>query len=127
MSDHLALALYNGKRVSDLETSRHALEAQVASTVQELSRTNGRLVEKVRELKTVYDLALATAASRRVEDIVRVMVNGIKELIDVQGAAFFLFEEDEATLKPILPAFDLAPAAAEKLGCKPADSPWLDE
>jgi len=127
LSDHLALALYNGKKVSDLETSHQALEAQVASTVQELSRTNTRLVQKVRELKTVYDLALATAASRRVEDIVRVMVSGIKELIDVHGAAFFLFEENAVTLKPILPAFDLAPAAAEKLRCKSADSRWVEQ
>jgi len=126
LSDHLALALRNGRRVSDLEASRHALEAQVASTVQELSRTNSRLVQKVRELKTVYDLALMTAASRRVEDIVRVMVGGIKELIEVQGAAFFLFDDDAATLRPVFPAFDLAPATAEKLICRPADSPWLE-
>jgi signal transduction histidine kinase/putative methionine-R-sulfoxide reductase with GAF domain len=126
LSDHFALALYNGKKVSDLESSRNALEVQVASTVQELSRTNTRLVQKVRELKTVYDLALATAASRRVEDIVRVMAGGIKGLIEVQGAAFFLFEDDAVTLKPILPAFDLASAAAEKLICRPVDSPWLE-
>jgi signal transduction histidine kinase len=126
LSDHFALALFNGKKVADLETARHELEAQVASTVQELSRTNSRLVQKVRELKTVYDLALATAASRRVEDIVRVMVGGIKELIEVQGAAFFLFEEDAVTLKPVHPAFDLAPAAAETLICRPAGSPWLE-
>jgi len=46
LSDHLALALYNGKRVADLESSHRALEAQVASTVQELSRTHTRLVQK---------------------------------------------------------------------------------
>jgi len=104
LTDHLALALYNGRRVADLEASRSKMEAQVASTGQELSKTNARLVQKVRELKTVYDLALATAASRRVEDIVRVMITGIKELIDVQGAAFFLFEGTSDTLEPAPPA-----------------------
>jgi signal transduction histidine kinase len=127
LSGHLAQALYNGKRVSDLEQSQHRLETQVASTIQELSRTNERLIQKVRELKTVYDLALATAASRQVEDIVRVMISGIKELIDVQSAAFFLFQRDAATLEPVLPAFDLAPAMAQTLAFKVADSPWLQQ
>ena len=111
--------------MSDLETSHHQLEAQVASTAQELSRTNSRLVQKVRELKTVYELALATATSRRVEDIVRVMVNGIKELIEVQGAAFFLFQGTSDRLEPVSPAFDLPPAEAGKLACQAEDSPWL--
>src|SRR5258706_1162214 len=125
LTDHLALALYNEKRVTDLEKSHHHLEAQMASTVQELSRTNARLVQKVRELKTVYDLALTTAASTRIDEIVRVMISGIKELIEVQGAAFFLFQGSPDTLEPILPAFDLVPADAQKLTCKTDDSPWL--
>src|SRR5207302_5006385 len=90
LAEHLALALYNGRKVSDLEQSHKRLEAQVASTAQELSRTNTRLVQKVRELKTVYELALATAASTKVDEIVQVMSSGIMELIGVQGAAFFL-------------------------------------
>jgi len=36
-----------------------------------------------------------------------------------------LFQSDGATLEPILPAFDLAGGAAEKLACKVADSQWL--
>jgi signal transduction histidine kinase len=127
LSDHLALALYNEKKVSDLETSHHQLEAQVASTVQELTRTNSRLVQKVRELKTVYELALATAASRRVEDIIRVMVDGIKDLIEVQGAGFFLFQGNSSRLEPISPAFDLSSLEAQKLACNVEDSPWLQQ
>ena len=99
----------------------------MASTVQELSRTNAHLVQKVRELKTVYDLALATAASTRVEETIRVMITGIKELIEVQGAAFFLFQGSSETLEPVLPAFDLSPAAARQLTCKAGESKWLSE
>jgi signal transduction histidine kinase len=127
LSDHLALALSNGRKVSDLEKSHKRLEAQVASTVQELSRTNAHLVSKVRELKTVYDLALATAASTKVDEIIRVMTSGIKELIGVQGAAFFLLQGASDTLEPILPAFDLAPKAAQKLACHANESKWLSQ
>ncbi len=127
LTDHLALALHNRKRVADLETSHHRLESQVASTVEELSRNQTRLVQKVRELKTVYELALATAASTRVDEIVRVMISGIKELIEAQGAAFFLFQGSPDTLEPVLPAFELAPAEAQKLTCKVGESKWLTQ
>jgi signal transduction histidine kinase len=127
LSDHLALALSNGRKVSDLEKSHKRLEAQVASTVQELSRTNAHLVSKVRELKTVYDLALATAASTKVDEIIRVLTSGIKELLGVQGAAFFLLQGTSDALEPILPAFDLAPKAAQKLACHANESKWLSQ
>ena len=47
-------------------------------------------MRKVRELKTIYDLALVTAASTRVEDIIQLIIDGVKELVDVQAGAFFL-------------------------------------
>ena len=127
LCDPLALALSNGKKVADLRESHKRLEAQVASTVQELSRTNTHLVSKVRELKAVYDLALATAASTKVDEIIRVMTTGIKELIGVQGAAFFLLEGLSDTLEPMLPAFDLPLAAAQKLSCRAQESKWLSQ
>jgi len=49
LSDHLALALYNGRKMH-LEESRKQLEAQVASSVQELSRTNAHS-SRSRELR----------------------------------------------------------------------------
>ncbi len=127
LADHLALALYNGRKMADLEKSNARLEAQVVSTVQELSRTNTHLVQKVRELKTVYELALATAASTQVDEIIRVMTSGIKELIGVQGAAFFFLQGSSDRLTPILPAFDLSPEGAQKLSCKADESRWLGQ
>ncbi len=127
LSDHMALAIYNGRKMSDLEKSHQRLEAQVASTVQELSRANTHLVQKVRELKTVYELALATAASTQVDEIIRVMSSGIKELIGVQGAAFFFLQGSSDVLVPVLPAFDLAPDAAKNLSCQANESQWLGE
>ena len=125
LTNHLALALYNSRKVSDLENSHRRLEGQLASTLQELARTNTHLVQKVRELKTVYDLALSTATSTQVDEIVRVMSAGIKELLGVQGAAFFFFEGTSDRLVPELPAFDLPPEAAEKLAFKADESKWL--
>jgi len=119
LSDHLALALYNGKKVSDLETSHQALEAQVASTVQELSRTNTRLVQKVRELKDRLRIWRWRRPRPARGDIVRVMVSGIKELIDVHGAAFFLFEENAVTLKPILPLLIWRPPRRKSSAANP--------
>jgi signal transduction histidine kinase len=126
LSDHLALALHNGRRASALEATHKRLEFEVATTVRELTHTNERLVRKVRELKTVYDLALATAASTQVDQIVRVIIAGIKELVELQGGAFFLFQGDSDTLEPVMPAFDLPPRAAESLAFKLGESKFLE-
>lgn len=126
LTDALALALFNNHKVAALETTKKSLEAQVQSTVQELSRTNTHLVQKVRELKTIYELAVASAASTRVDEIVRLMSSCIKELVGVQGAAFFL-QTSGGRLEPVLPAFDVSPIMAQGLGCQKSDSPWLDQ
>jgi signal transduction histidine kinase len=125
LTDRLAQALYNNKKVAQLEAANKTLETQVASTVQELSRTNSHLVQKVKELKTIYELALASAASTRVDEIVRLMTACVQELISVQGAAFFYYEGTSERLEPVLPAFGVAPTVAEGLGCKASDCQWL--
>jgi signal transduction histidine kinase len=125
-SDHVALALRNGRVLQDLQTSRQTLERESATLLRELQDTNDRLVRKVRELKTVYDLALATAASKNVEDIVRVMIGGIKELVEVQGAAFFLYDAMTQRLEPLSPAFDRTAAEAAAFACRAADSSLLE-
>ncbi len=127
LSEHLALALYNNRKVTVLENTNKGLESQVASTVQELSRTNTHLVQKVRELKTIYELAIATTAATSVNEVVRLMTSCVKDLIGVQGAAFFYFQGSTSTLEPVLPAFDLSPAVAQGLACKTGDSSWLSQ
>lgn len=126
LSDALALALYNNKKVADLESTKKSLEAQVSSTVQELSRTNAHLVQKVRELKTIYELAISSAASTRVDEIIRLMSACVKELVGVQGAAFFM-QSAGGRFEPILPAFDLSPMLAQGLGCERKDCLWVDQ
>lgn len=125
LSQYLGLALHNSRRVQSLESSLHTFEAQVAAISGELGQTNQRLVHKVRELKTVYDLALATAASTQVEDIVRVIITGIQELVEVQSGAFFLLQGSD-TLEPIPPAFGRQAGEAEALACRVSQSKWLE-
>lgn len=124
-SDYIAVALQNAHRFQRLEGDKHRLEGEVASVVRELTETNARLIQKVRELKTVYELALATAASTRVEDIIRVIITGAKDLIEVQGGAFLFFDQSNGLLEPASPAFDLASEDAGQLRAKIEESQFL--
>jgi signal transduction histidine kinase len=122
---HLALAVRNEQSLAELKALNRRLELEVAATVEELRQTNTHLVRKVRELKTIYDLALVTAASTRVEDIIQLIIDGVKELVDVQGGAFFLLHKDTGTLEPLQPAFDRPSAETPRLACKLDESPLL--
>src|SRR5262249_18690652 len=92
-AQQLALAVQNAQQMSNLQQFNKSLEYEVAASAGELTKTNQRLVRKVRELKTIYDLALTTAASTNMEEIVNVIVQSVKELVDVSSAAFFLFDK----------------------------------
>lgn len=127
LSDSVALAIHNNRRVADLEALNRRLESEATTIAGELTLANRRLVRKVRELKTVYDLALATAASTSVEDIVRVIIGGTKELVEVGGGAFFRFDKESGLLEPFTPAFDLPASAASALGCKIGESRFLQQ
>ncbi|MFA5975475.1 MAG: GAF domain-containing protein [Elusimicrobiota bacterium] len=125
LSDHLALVLHNNRRVSEIDSTNRRLESEVATTLRELTQTHARLGHKTRELKTVYDLALATAASTNVEDIIRVMISGIKELVEVSGGAFFHFDRESGFLEPFVPAFDAPASGVPALRCKIGESHFL--
>jgi GAF domain-containing protein len=105
-TQQLAMAVKNAQQMADLKEFNKGLEFEVAATTGELTKTNQRLIQKVRELKTIYDLALATAASTNVQDIVQVIIQAVKELIDVSSAAFFLYDKSSGLLEPLPPAFD---------------------
>src|SRR5437879_2600227 len=92
--------------MSELKDFNKGLEFEVAATAGELTKTNQRLIQKVRELKTIYDLALATAASTNVDEIVQLIIQAVKELVDVSAAAFFLYDKSSGLLTPLPPAFD---------------------
>jgi signal transduction histidine kinase len=104
-TDHISLAFRNGRRMGELQFSNQRLESELATTLRELHQTNSRLIRKVRELKTVYDLALATASSSNVGEVIQVMIRGVKELVEVQGAGFFLLGS-AGSLEPVGPVFD---------------------
>ena len=124
-TNHVAIALRNRRKVSDLQAVNQRLESEVVTILRELQLTNQRLVNRVRELKTVYELALATAASTNVEDIIRVIIGGIKELVEVQGGAFFMFDPSSGILEPIPPAFDQVGSSAGSFRCRVEESPLL--
>lgn len=124
-TDYIASALRNSKRYLRLETDNRRLETEVASVVRELTQSNSRLVQKVKELKTVYELALATAASGNVEDIIQVIISGAKDLVDVQSGAFFFFGKSSGFLEPAGPAFDQPSANSSIFGCKIEESKFL--
>lgn len=124
-TNHVAIALRNRRKVSELQTVNQHLEAEVATILRELEQTNRRLVNRVRELKTVYELALATAASTNVEDVIRVIIGGIKELVEVQGGAFFMLDSSSGILEPIPPAFDLVNLSQGSFRCRIEESPIL--
>jgi len=122
---HLALAVRNHEHVQAVEEKNRRLEKESTAMVQELHQTNRQLVRKVRELKTIYDLALATAASSNIEDIARVIIQGVKELVEAQTGAFFLLGEG-GLLEPIAPAFDRVGAEAAALTCRTEQSAALE-
>jgi signal transduction histidine kinase len=124
-TDHVALAFRNAQQVGALQSVNRRLESEVSTVLRELGQTNIRLIRKVRELKTVYDLALATAASTQVDDILRLIIEGIKELIEVQSGAFFVWDAATGHLEPLAPVFDRSKEMAAALRCKADESPLL--
>lgn len=125
-TQQLALAFRNAQWMSELKEANQGLEQQVNATSGELNKTQQRLIQKVRELKTIYDLALATAAFTQVEDTVQVIIRSVKELVDVGSAAFFLYDRSSGRLEPLMPTFDRTPEQAQMLSCRLEESKLLE-
>ncbi len=106
LAKSLSLLLHNARWVLQMTKTNQRLKSDVSVTLQELQQTNARLIQKVRELTRIYDLALATAAGDSVADITRIIIAGVKELIQAQGGAFFLWQPETHSLQPLSPAFD---------------------
>jgi signal transduction histidine kinase/putative methionine-R-sulfoxide reductase with GAF domain len=125
-TQQLAMAVKNAQLMAELKNFNKGLESEVATTSTELTKTNQRLVQKVRELKTIYDLALATAASTNVKEIVQVIIQAVKELVDVSAAAFFLYDKSTGLLEPLPPAFERAADQIGPLTCRLEESKFIE-
>ncbi len=110
LAKYAAIALRNAQLYERVQELNRKLETEVSITTRELIQTNSRLIQKVREMKTLSDIAMTAAAQMNLSDGLTAAAEKIKELLSAQAAGFFIVDENRGELTPYHPFFGLDPA-----------------
>lgn len=98
LTEYLAIAIRNARLYAELQQFSHRLEEEVKTTTQELTRTNIRLVQRVRELKALYEIASPIAGVPDVGTTLRRVAEVIAQAMEADVSLFFLLDETRQTL-----------------------------
>lgn len=86
----VALSIEQVEHLEKVGKFNRRLEAEVAATTQELLRTNDRLIQRVRELKSLYEVTSAIASSQSLAQIMEVACSKLEGLLNMESIGFFL-------------------------------------
>ncbi len=113
----IGLAMEQVKHLEKAEKFSRRLEAEVSATTQELLRTNERLIQRVRELKALYEVTSAIASVSTLEEIMEVACFKLQDILNVESVGFFIAESAAPGGGPLLlkpPSFHLSKDVAAK-------------
>ncbi|OGR82289.1 MAG: hypothetical protein A2902_00785 [Elusimicrobia bacterium RIFCSPLOWO2_01_FULL_64_13] len=86
----LSVGIRNAQLLEGMEKFNRRLAAEVSSTTQELTRTNNRLIHRVRELKALYEITLSSESSASLADVFSAVSAKVRELFNVEHTCFFI-------------------------------------
>ena len=107
IAKYISIVIRNTQLYERVQELNRRLETEVTSTTQELVQTNSRLIQKARELKVLSDISAAIAAKPDLSAILHLMVEKVRELLSVQTAGIFLYNEESHELVPAAPFFGI--------------------
>lgn len=119
----IGLALEQVRHLEKAEKFSRRLEAEVSATTQELLRTNERLIQRVRELKALYEVTSAIASVTTLDEILNVACLKLQDILNVESIGFLILESDASvkdTLSLRAPSFHLSKDAALKCRIDPS-------
>lgn len=126
LGKYLSIALRNARLYEDVQDLNRRLKTEVSSTTSELLQTNSRLIQKVREMKVLSDIASFSASKVNLSEILEMIVDKIKELLQTQSAGFFLYSEETRHITPYPPFFGIKDHDFSKLHFKIEEVPLLE-
>jgi signal transduction histidine kinase len=107
LGEYLSIAVRNVELYGRVQELNERLESEVSTTTRELMQTNSMLIQKVREMKVLSDIAGFAATKVSLPAILEMIVEKIKDLLSAQAAGFFLYSEDMQELIPYPPFFGI--------------------
>ncbi|MFA5858047.1 MAG: ATP-binding protein [Elusimicrobiota bacterium] len=105
--EYLNEALRSAKLYEQAQEANNKLQTEVSVTTKELSQTNYRLVQRVRQLHTLYDLAINTSAILDLPTMMDTIVKKIKELLNVETVGILLLDQEKEKLELQKSGFNL--------------------
>jgi len=114
LMEYISLATKNAQMYGEMQAFNRRLEGEVAATTQELTQTNIRLIQRVRELKALYDVAVVAATSPKVEDSLQKIQGHIGDLLNIEKSGVLLWDEKNTRFSPAMPFLGMEEARVKE-------------
>ncbi|MEW6556166.1 MAG: GAF domain-containing protein [Elusimicrobiota bacterium] len=98
LTDYLAIAISNSKMYQDIQEFNKRLELEVEATTEELTKTNLRLIAKVKEMKTLNDIIFSATGKVDMNEMFSTVAERLKLVTNVANAGFVIYDEQTKLL-----------------------------
>jgi len=92
LMEYLSLAAQNARLYEGMEAANRRMASEVSSTSQELTVTNLRLIQRVRELRLLHDATRLTVETPHLDAAAATILDQMARLINVEKTGLFLAE-----------------------------------
>jgi|GEM_PF-1247477 len=107
LSEFLSLYLYNFQLYQRIRNFNRKLEQEIAYTTKELTDTNTRLIQRVKQLHLLYDIAIAISTTVDINKLSSALIEKTKLLANVEAVGLLLLNEEKNSLDLIPPSFGI--------------------
>ena len=107
VSKYLVALINRMKDYQKIKETNRKLEIEVETASKELIETNNVLVKKIKDIRTLSDIALYSANKTSIDDCMEYIMSNTKELLDVEKFGVFQYDNKKNCFSSVQKSFDL--------------------
>ena len=107
VSKYLVALINRIKDYQEIKETNRKLEIEVETASKELMETNNILVKKIKDIRSVSDIALYSATKTDINECMEYIVSKSKEILDVENLGVFRYDEEKNMLFSVKGSFGL--------------------
>jgi signal transduction histidine kinase len=114
--DYLSVSVRGARLFERMQDFSRRKDFEISSTAHELERTNHRLIQRVRELRALYEVAQHSGDRAGAAEVAAKALEHARDLLEAERAGVFLLDTAGAAFSPFPAVPDAPSVAAEAAG-----------
>ena len=107
VSKYLVALINRIKDYQAIKETNRKLEIEIEPASKELIKTNDILISKIKNIRSISDIALYVSAKDNIADVMEYITSKVKEILNIEKFGVFIYNEEKKILFSVKNSFGL--------------------